>query len=142
MKITPLLSRDEAPVALTDRLESGIMPLINLVFLLLMFFLIAGVIAEDQLPELPGNNATRDQQEPRIDFSIDETGQLLQEGLPVDLQQLPERIGADERVAGDDSRQWRLGAHRDLAMADLERVLAAFNKAGVEQVQLLTEPSP
>lgn len=145
MKSEPLIQRDQGPVALTDRLELGIMPLINLVFLMLIFFLVAGVIAEDQLPELPGNRVSQPQEEPRVDFTIDRSGQLLQDGQTIDLQELPALVTQDNAVKTDATEagaQWRIGAHRDLSMADLERVLAAFDRAGVAQVQLLTEPAP
>jgi biopolymer transport protein ExbD len=140
MNPKPLLTRDRPPVALTDRLESGIMPLINLVFLLLMFFLVAGVISEDQLPALPGNTAAQGQEEPRVDFTVDEAGQLSQNGQVVELQRLSALLRQDKAAAAKKDAQWRIGAHQDLSMADLERVLAAFDRAGIIQVQLLTEP--
>lgn len=142
MKTTPLLSRDQPPVALTDRLEFGIMPLINLVFLLLMFFLVAGVIAEDQLPELPGNDAAQAQEEPKVDFTIDESGQLLRKGEPVDLERLDDivKAGPAGEPTPEGKREWRIGADQDLSMAALEDVLMAFNRAGIDRVQLLTEP--
>lgn len=126
------------PVALTDRLEAGIMPLINLVFLLLMFFLFAGVIAEQPLPDLPANAAAQAQEPPQVDFTIDPGGVLMRDGQSVDLGTLPEALSEARPDRAD--KPWRLGAHQALSMADLERVLLAFNRAGVQEVQLLTEP--
>ena len=38
---------------LMERVEDALLPLINLVFLLLMFFIVAGQLTDDPLPELP-----------------------------------------------------------------------------------------
>lgn len=150
MKHEPFIAIDNADVPLTDRLEAGILPLINLVFLLLMFFLFAGVIAQDRLPELPKNDATHRSEEPRVDFTIDADGQLLQNGELIPLAQLaaylPKRNAKPdetrtEGAGADPAEPIRLGAHQNLHMAQLERILAAFDKAGVPRVQLLTEPS-
>lgn len=133
-----LFPEKPASVALTDRLEAGIMPLINLVFLLLMFFLLAGVIAEDPLPDLPANAAAENREEPRVDFTVEPGGVLIHDQQPVDLGALPVRLDAIDADRAD--KPWRLAAHQDLSMADLEKVLAAFDRAGVAEVQLLTEP--
>lgn len=39
--------------SLMERVEDALLPLINLVFLLLMFFIVAGQLADDPLPDLP-----------------------------------------------------------------------------------------
>ena len=39
---------------LLERVEDALLPLINLVFLLLMFFIVAGQLTNEPLPELPG----------------------------------------------------------------------------------------
>ncbi|MDX1551890.1 MAG: biopolymer transporter ExbD, partial [Marinobacter sp.] len=40
--------------SLMERLEDALLPLINLVFLLLMFFIVAGQLSDTPLPDLPG----------------------------------------------------------------------------------------
>lgn len=143
MKTTLVFGPKQAPAALTDRLESGIMPLINLVFLLLMFFLIAGVITQAQLPQLPANPAASTEREPRVDFTIEGAGQLLHQGQPLALEDLPALLQATAAQEGSAQPYlWRIGADENLAMADLERILVAFDGAAIGQVQLLTEPTP
>src|SRR5690554_7667255 len=55
---------------LLDRVEDALLPLINLVFLLLIFFIVAGQLTNEPLPELPG--AARQQQEraPEADLMV------------------------------------------------------------------------
>ena len=44
--------------SLLARMEDALLPLINLVFLLLMFFIVAGQLAGEPLPELPGSQSS------------------------------------------------------------------------------------
>ena len=58
---------------LLERVEDSLLPLINLVFLLLMFFIVAGQIADEPLPELPGASDIS-QQPPHADLLVTANG--------------------------------------------------------------------
>lgn len=123
--------------SVTDRLEDGLLPLINVVFLLLMFFLIAGIIMQDALPPLPASADAASQGDPRLDLVIAADGRLLQEGEPVSASQLKQRL-----PAYDASNRLRIGAHQDLSMADLEALFWDLSEAGHPEVILLTDQAP
>lgn len=91
---------------LLDRVEDALLPLINLVFLLLIFFIVAGQLTNEPLPELPG--AARQQQEraPEADLMVAADGQWKVQGKVLGEEQLlaalpqpddnnPLRIAAD-----------------------------------------------
>ncbi|TVP54733.1 MAG: biopolymer transporter ExbD [Halomonadaceae bacterium] len=121
----------------TDRLEDGLLPLINVVFLLLMFFLIAGIIMQDALPPLPSSAETASQDDPRLDLVIAADGSLLQEGRPLSASELQQRL-----PSYDVDNRLRIGAHQDLSMADLEARFQELSEAGHPDVILLTDQAP
>ena len=65
---------------LLERVEDALLPLINLVFLLLMFFIVAGQLTNEPLPELPGTEQSPDQQAPEADMMVQADGQWQVEG--------------------------------------------------------------
>ncbi|HDZ39054.1 MAG TPA: biopolymer transporter ExbD, partial [Marinobacter sp.] len=79
--------------SLMDRVERALLPLINLVFLLLMFFIVAGQLADDALPDLPATPPGTQQHSPRADLLVDAKGNWRIRGETLDeqalLQQLP-----------------------------------------------------
>ena len=127
----------ESGGSITDRLEDGMLPLINVVFLLLMFFLIAGIMLQDRLPPLPDSAEADSREEPRLDLVIAADGSLRFDGEPVSASELIERL-----PSFDPENRLRVGAHRDLSMSDLERRFDTLAEAGHEEVELLTDQAP
>ncbi len=121
--------------SLTEKLEEGLLPLINVVFLLLLFFLIAGIILRDQLPTLPDTANGRDDRRPDMDLVVKADGSLRLDGSPIQRsalgKQLPEYDASD---------RLRLGVDEQLSMAELERLFQTLDEAGHPQVILLTDP--
>lgn len=122
---------------LMERVEDSLLPLINLVFLLLMFFIVAGQLTDAPLPELPGTAAGEGQQKPVADLILKADGSWLVDGATVTtdtlLQRLPEPSENDPL---------RLAAEKDLTMAELEAVLHRLEQGGYQEIILLTEPTP
>lgn len=120
---------------LMERVEDALLPLINLVFLLLMFFIVAGQLADDPLPELPAAAQARDQQSPHADLIVNAEGDWRVAGEILDedslLSHLPEPT---------DKQPLRIGADETITMADLETLLRLLEEGGYEDVLLLTEP--
>lgn len=120
---------------LLDRVEDALLPLINLVFLLLIFFIVAGQLTNEPLPELPG--AARQQQEraPEADLMVAADGQWKVQGKVLGEEQL-----LDALPQPDDSNPLRIAADQSLTMSDLEALLSVLEQGGYTEVLLLTEP--
>jgi len=119
--------------SLTQRLEEGLLPLINVVFLLLMFFLIAGIILRDEVPPLPESEATSEEDRPELDLVAKSGGELRFHGQLVARDELGKKL-----PDYDPEERLRLGADRDLSMKELESLFERLADAGHPQVVLLT----
>lgn len=120
---------------LLDRVEDALLPLINLVFLLLMFFIVAGQLANDPLPELPGATQLEKERSPEADLMVKADGSWQVEGKTLEadtlLPALPEP---------DQNAPLKIAADEALTMADLEALLRLLEQGGYTEVVLLTEP--
>lgn len=118
--------------------EENVLPLINIVFLLLIFFMIAGALSatapfELEPPAAPGAQGTGP---PRGGIAIAADGRVALDGDLVDLETLRER-----------ARDWNAGGERELSLsvradgsAKSERLLAVIEvlrEAGIERIRLL-----
>ncbi|MGC8119781.1 ExbD/TolR family protein [Marinobacter sp. VGCF2001] len=121
---------------LLDRVEDALLPLINLVFLLLMFFIVAGQLTNEPLPELPDSEKTDAQRSPEADMMIKADGRWLVGGE----RQTPESL-LTVLPAPDESTPLKIAADQSLAMTDLESVLRVLEAGGYVDVLLLTEPA-
>ena len=120
---------------LLDRVEDALLPLINLVFLLLMFFIVAGQLANDPLPELPGTAELEKQRSPEADLMVKADGSWQVDGKNHQADTLLAAL--DE--PGEDA-SLRIAADEGLTMADLETLLRLLEQGGYTEVVLLTEP--
>ncbi|NWO07734.1 MAG: biopolymer transporter ExbD [Alteromonadaceae bacterium] len=121
---------------LLERVEDALLPLINLVFLLLMFFIVAGQLADDPLPELPGSAQIEQERSPDADLMVKADGSWLVQGETLNTSTL-----LPELREPDDSRPLKIAADQTLGMADLEALLSVLEKGGYTEVILLTEPA-
>lgn len=120
---------------LMERVEDSLLPLVNLVFLLLMFFMVAGQMAESPLPELPGVSEPRSPQSPEAELMVKSGTDWSVNGQNVNADTL---LGALPETT--DTRALRIAADRSVTMADLERLFRLLEDGGYENVTLLTEP--
>ncbi|WP_111493206.1 ExbD/TolR family protein [Marinobacter bohaiensis] len=133
----PLLpqSQDGDGRNLLDRVEDAMLPLINLVFLLLLFFIVAGHLTDDPLPTLPGTAEEGESSAPKADMMVTADGdwQIGKQVVPREqlLQQLPRP---------DAARPLRIAADAGITLDDLESLLHTLEQAGYDKVTLLTEP--
>lgn len=108
--------------------------LINVVFLMLIFFLVAGTIAppvptEVRLVQVAGNKAAIP---PNI-LVIDATGQTLSQHGPMDAAAFVAALPADAAGIA------RVMPDRDLPAKQLIAVARALRQAGAREVRLMTE---
>jgi biopolymer transport protein ExbD len=122
------------------RAEENLVPLINIVFLILIFFLVASTIrpfsrADVRLAETgdgpSGSSATRT-------IVVKQDGGLLLGGKPVTAAELAE---AAQGWAGSGSSRVTLVADAELEGTTLVETVAALNGAGIRDVKLLTRRS-
>jgi len=122
--------------SLLSRMEDALLPLINLVFLLLMFFIVAGQLANDPLPELPGSQASDQQQPPRADLVITARGDLKVSSTPVTEEELARHLPDPDK-----EQPLRVAAADSLTMQELERLFRVLEELGYTDILLLTEPA-
>jgi biopolymer transport protein ExbD len=120
---------------LLDRVEDALLPLINLVFLLLIFFIVAGQLTNEPLPELPGAAQQQQERAPEADLMVAADGQWKVQGKVLGEEQL-----LDALPQPDDSNPLRIAADQSLTMSDLEALLSVLEQGGYTEVLLLTEP--
>ncbi len=122
--------------SLMERLEDALLPLINLVFLMLIFFIVAGQIADTPLPELPPTSTTGEQQQPYADLVVSANGSWQVAGKTVNRDNLALQLG---EIIGEEPL--RVAAADSIAMSDLEALFQVLEQAGYQDILLLTEPS-
>lgn len=122
--------------SLMERLEDALLPLINLVFLLLMFFIVAGQLSDIPLPDLPGTADQAGNEQPHADLIVTAAGDWQVDGQTVRAEGL-----ADALPAPDAETPLKIAAEQDIAMDDLEGLLRVLENSGYEEVILLTEPA-
>ena len=120
---------------LLDRVEDALLPLINLVFLLLMFFIVAGQLANDPLPDLPGTTQLEKERSPEADLMVKADGSWQVDGK---TRQADTLLAALDEPGEDASL--RIAADEALTMADLEALLRLLEQGGYTEIVLLTEP--
>ena len=120
---------------LLSRVEDNLLPLINLVFLLLMFFIAVGQISSTSLPNLPDSRAQHSPKQPQADLVVKSSddwfvdGQLITEVQLLDLLPVP-----------NDKTPLRIGANRSMTMAAMEKLFQRLESGGYKNIVLLVQP--
>ncbi|MCL7942563.1 biopolymer transporter ExbD [Marinobacter sp. ATCH36] len=122
--------------SLMERLEDALLPLINLVFLLLMFFIVAGQLSDTPLPDLPGMNDQGGNEQPYADLIVTAAGDWQVDGQSVRPESLAKVLPAP-----DEESPLKIAAGQNIVMSDLETLLRALEDNGYSEVILLTEPA-
>lgn len=122
--------------SLMERLEDALLPLINLVFLLLMFFIVAGQLSDTPLPELPGTGQQTGNEQPYADLTVTAQGEWQVDGRTLTAEGLSKALPAP-----DEESPLKIAAEREIAMSDLESLLRVLEESGYQEVILLTEPA-
>lgn len=122
--------------SLLERLEDALLPLINLVFLLLMFFIVAGQLQNHSLPDLPGSATEQNQDGHEADLVVLGSGQWRVNGELANEDNLARLLPPAE-----DSPTLTIGAAGNTSMADLESLFSLLAEQGFQDVVLMTEPS-
>ncbi len=128
MKLPELKSRSQ---------DESVLPLINIVFLLLIFFMIAGTLTRPELfpVEPPESRGEAEPEGDGLELLLDADGRLALENTPVTLEDL----GARLKEHGEDTPHVRLKADAEVPAHRLMAVMDALRGAGVDKLTLLTQ---
>ena len=120
---------------LLSRVEDSLLPLINLVFLLLMFFIAVGKISSSALPHLPDSKAQDMPKQPQADLIVKSSGDWF-----VDDQLITKVQLLDLLPAPNDLAPLRVGANRSMTMAAMEKLFQRLESGGYKNIVLLVQP--
>jgi biopolymer transport protein ExbD len=117
--------------------EADLIPLINVVFLLLIFFMLAGRLAPTDLIALepPRSDSHQGARATPLVILIDRTGQMRLNGEPLDDATLAGHV-AD--LLADNPRHIQIKADATLEALRLVDLLEQLRAAGAEEIDLLT----
>lgn len=126
------------PVRRTKDDEERILPLINIVFLLLVFFMVAGrLTAPDpfriELPQSVSDDQAGTQQ---TVVSLGRDGRLALDGLVMDEAGLKAALA--QRLAAEEALRVRLMADGRVEAVRVVGVMELLRDAGIEQLAMLT----
>ena len=118
--------------------DERVLPLINMVFLLLIFFMLAGKLTAEQMKIEPPLSTSQDSSSPQaVTLSMDAQGRLFLNAEMVSPDNLRLALAPHPGVGTMDSPL----VLRASAAAEATRVVAVMSRlrdAGIEQLQLLT----
>ncbi len=117
----------------TQRQREGTIALINIVFLMLIFFLIAGTLAPSVDPDVRLITTTDSEaSEPPQALYVTASGELRSGGAAVTVEAYMAGLGGATPVV-------KLAADRDLPAARLIDVIGELRRAGAGRVSVITE---
>lgn len=120
--------------------DERVLPLINVVFLLLIFFMLAGRLsASDPFQvEPPRSSAESPTEAQETVVLVAPDGRLALDGQVLDEPALSQAVA--ERLRSDPATQVRLKADGRADAAEVVRIMELLRDAGVERLKLLTVP--
>lgn len=118
--------------------DERILPLINVVFLLLIFFILAGrLTAADPFPVMPPSSATEGDVEANpVTVLVGPDGTLALDGQPMEEEAV--FAGVRQRLQDEPEAPVRLKADGAAAATMIVRIMEKLREAGVERLRLLT----
>lgn len=119
--------------------EDNVLPLINIVFLLLIFFMIAGALSTRPPFELqpPRADAAPSTSAPATaGIAIAADGRIAFRGEEIALEALAERV-REWSESGDDDKALTLRADGGADSERLLRVMTTLREAGIERIRML-----
>lgn len=128
-------SRNNAPMA-----EINVVPMVDIMLVLLVIFIITAPLLTNSVKiNLPQASSAPTQTEPRkIDFAINDQGQIFWDGEPVTMDQATARLV--EAGQQTPTPELHVRADRDTRYQVLAEVMAAASRAGVSKLGFVSEP--
>ena len=136
MRLTPRGGRDR-------RLLLELTPMVDVVFLLIIFFMVTSEFAKDaraevDLPLLPGEQVQQSE-EVGLSVNIDASGNILlsTSEMPLSLGELERRVTA--YVDGEEAPRITIRADRGAPMGVFNSVVRVLDESGVSSARIATE---
>ena len=118
--------------------DERVLPLINMVFLLLIFFMLAGKLTAEQMKIEPPLSTSQDPSSPQaVTLSMDAQGRLFLNARRVPQDNLQLALARHPDVGSVDS-PLVLRASAAAEAAKVVAVMGRLREAGIDQLQLLT----
>ena len=122
--------------------EPDLTPMIDVIFLLIIFFLIAGKMIQAGRPEInvpiAENSINADDENPRTEFTIDSQGQLYHMDVRIgsvgDPGRLTEIIEKKRSMPNGDKLQVYLRVDSEATYQDVKKVMGACAKAKQQKI--------
>jgi biopolymer transport protein ExbD len=120
--------------------DDGLIPLINIVFLLLIFFMIAGQISSDQglTIEPPVSHSKKALVTPPLVIVLDSEQTIFMDGLSIDLTQLKTQLLRYVETHSAKEQQLALKADKTITATVLDEVLNTIRASGINAITLYT----
>lgn len=116
-------------------------PLIDVVFLLLIFFMLTSSFTAPSLPlKLPGASATATETRQTITVSVNETGEVAIDGTVVALDIFETELRT--RLGGSDDKTVNFRGDRSLDYGIFVDLMDRARRTGATQFNLVHEPRP
>ena len=125
----------------TPMAEINMVPLIDVMLVLLVIFIVTAPLLTNAVKiNLPQASSEVLKSEPdKIDFAINETGQIFWDGEPVSLEQAISRL--QQAGQKEPSPELHIRADRNTRYEILAQVMAEASKAGVSKIGFISDPS-
>lgn len=120
------------------QITENVLPMINVVFLLLIFFMLAGALrAADVFEITPLSSSSTSKADPLQEvFLVDGTGRLALNGRPIEKDEIEATI--TQHLAARSNKVVRLKADAGVPTAHIIRLMRIARDAGAERIALLT----
>ncbi|MBZ0157130.1 MAG: biopolymer transporter ExbD [Alphaproteobacteria bacterium] len=113
-------------------------PMIDVVFLLLIFFLLTSIFAKPSLPlDLPESETASVANNPEVSVAIKKDGSVLLNGHPVGLEKLPGMLS--EEYGNGKAKDISLVSDKDVPFGRVVEIMDIAKKAGAENIVVLAE---
>lgn len=127
-----------------DNSDDQLIPLINIVFLMLIFFMVAGQISEQDAqyiaPPESISETPIDPDAPRVLIDADEVLWLNDQEITLEALEAP-LVAAFEQAADPEQFSIAVKADGDVPVETLQAVMRSIKATGFRRITLLTQPS-
>ncbi|MGI1670885.1 MAG: biopolymer transporter ExbD [Neptuniibacter sp.] len=133
------LTINSSPNRARNSLDDSMIPAINIVFLLLIFFMIAGHIeARNEQLKIPQSSSEKDLEAQDVDIQILADGSYVLNGQKSDVA-LSEAL---QQLSLSSESIITLHVHRDLPASSMDPVLKSTRQLGIKHLQIATVQQP
>ena len=124
----------------SEKMGMDLAPLIDVVFLLLIFFLLTSIFVKPSIPlDLPKSEAARVVDKPEVSVAIKKDGSIMLNDNDILLSELYAALSKIYRDLLLEDRSISLMSDREVPFGRVVEVMDIAKKAGVENISILTE---